>query len=187
MTANLQRIYKDMSPSQLAVLAVNFDLTGDHESSRALLAHVPKKQYLATDSRYSDYAMFLEGMGVALGCDFWKATALHLFSLLELSRWSRLDGKHEAAMSAEAFEKQQDTLDTLLERATAWRRNAQMLSHVCTIICQETGISEDALRDRIGMHRADTSFNPDDLPESAKEQMEEILANFRDGKKRTTA
>jgi hypothetical protein len=187
MTASLQRIYKDMAPEQLAVVAVNFDLNGDHESSHALLAYVPKKQYLATDARYSDYAQYLEGMVVALGNDFWKATALHLYSLLELSRWSRTDGKHEESMTAEAFEKQQDRLDTLLERAIAWRQNAEMLSGVCTTICKETGISEDALRDQIGMDAADASFNPENLPENVRKQMDAILENFRNGKKRVTA
>ena len=89
-------------------------------------------------------------------------------------------------MSEEAFINQQDILHDLLDQTIEWRQRAMMLSHVCTVIYRETGISEDALRDQIGMDAADASLDPEKLPKNVREQMGEILQSFRKGKKLVT-
>ena len=46
----LTSLYKDMTPGQLAIMAVNASMSGDDETPKTILSYVPKKTYLCTDA-----------------------------------------------------------------------------------------------------------------------------------------
>ena len=114
---SITTLYKEMTPSQLAIVSVNASLNGDDETPKAILGYVPKRTYSCTDAGYTDLAQFVTAWLLAIGSDYWKARAKHIGSLFYLTRIAAKSGKEISGTSRSRGLGQRLTLTRILRNA----------------------------------------------------------------------
>ena len=148
-------------------------MSGDDETPKTILTYVPKKTYLCTDARYTDLAEFLTGWITAIGADFWKAKAMHIYNLFQLSRTSSLTDE----------ELDLERADQMLNATLAWNGYANVVSYGCSLVCKETGLDEAAVRKHIGLPEAE-EIDIESLSTEHRETLDHIMSIFHDAMKR---
>lgn len=181
----MQRIYKDMTPNQLAIVSVNATLDGDDETPREILAYVPRKTYSQPDIHYSDLAQFLEGMTIALTADYYYAATLHASILVEMMRNTFRPGTIDTDDAA--IEGNADHIKEMVEAANHWKDSRDMVDHFATVICKETGLDEVIVRKRAKFPAKGPEGFPECLSPKLRREYDEMLSGFRENFQRYAA
>lgn len=179
MTTSIRRLYKDMTPRQLAVVAVNAELAGDYDTPKEILAHIPRKTYAMSDAAYTDTAQFLEGMVIALMADYWQACAMHTGLTLALTTKIRRPDSLDA--DDDVIEQNREELLRIMRMADDWRETMEMFDHLCTVICEETGLDEKTVRKRSRLpDEGPTDFDLESLSPQNRSLFEETTKTWRE-------
>ena len=166
---SITTLYKEMTPSQLAIVSVNASLNGDDETPKAILGYVPKRTYSCTDAGYTDLAQFVTAWLLAIGSDYWKARAKHIGSLFYLTRIAAKTGSLEDLERA----------DKVLDATQDWDTCAKVISYACSLACREIGLDEEAARKYLELPEAEV-LDRDSLSPEYCEMLESIMSNWRE-------
>ncbi len=103
MKNNLQKIYANLSPKQLAELYYRNSLKEDEAEIGKILASVPRKAYRCLDGEFTDARDTYFDIALAWGMDFWRTRCL-LFEALRnfasaLDRGAREDAAGDQSLS----------------------------------------------------------------------------------------
>lgn len=185
MTAQIQRLYKDMTPRQLAVVSVNAELAGDETTPREILAYIPRKNYTMSDAAYGDTAQYLMGMVIALMADYYQSHASYASVMVEVMRKTHRPGTIDTddnVIAANAV-----TLERMVDRAHYWRTRRDMIDHFCSVVCEESGLDEAIVRKRAGLPDDGPENHPECLSDELKRELDEMLSGWRESFSRCAA
>ena len=94
MNIDLSKIYENLDPSQLALLAFNH-LTDDNPLERQrILSAVPQRAYLTNDNRFTQMHMMLLTTLEKMSAIYWKSRAQY---------WERLYNGYDATQATETY------------------------------------------------------------------------------------
>ncbi len=120
MTTDLSRIYENLTPQQLALLAFNHSQDDDDLERQRILAAVPKETYRLNDWYFTRHSDVLQTVAYVMGIVYWKAQAVYFmrsYSILHQQHAieaSQLDDEASSLAYRDIYQQQQTAAAKLL-------------------------------------------------------------------------
>lgn len=161
------KLFDAMPPEALAALSVTAQFQKDLDTMERIRQAVPRKSYLMSDARYVGAREHLETAIFTLAVDFWRNTAYMLVCQLKLKDALDEEMSREAIMN-------------VIDKADRYQQWRQVFSHVCHVLCSESGLDEPTIRKFVGFEDGlPTELDLDSLDETDKADAEDVINAFR--------